>query len=63
MTVTQWIGKVEVLALSNSVETVPFNERTWPLPHPEPDPHPRDFSVLGVVDKAQLAVEAGLQDR
>ena len=42
---------------------VPFNERTWPLPHPEPDPHPRGFYEVRVVDKAQLAVGAGLQDR
>lgn len=52
---------MEVLALSNLVEMVPFNER--PLPHPEPDLHPRGFYAVRVVDKARLAVGAGLQDR
>ena len=58
-----WIEKAEVLALSNSVEMVPFNKMAWSSPHPEPDPHPRGFSELGVEDKAQLTVGAGLQDR
>ena len=45
------------------MEMVPFNKMAWSSPHPEPDPHPRGFSELGVEDKAQLTVGAGLQDR